>query len=132
MTDKPRKEQGRTRQQKKAMLEALKATLGIVTAASEKAGVGRDSHYRWMKSDRKYRRAVEELADVALDFAETQLLRQMKAGAPASTIFYLKTKGRHRGYIERRDVDLTSKGERIVAPPIVWTDEEEGAGGGES
>jgi len=112
-----------TRQKKKAMLEALRATLGIVTAAAEKTGIGRDNHYRWLREDADYATAVRDLEDVALDFAETALFRQIKDNDTAATIFFLKTKARHRGYIERKEMDVTSKGEHIAKPPIVWTDE---------
>jgi hypothetical protein len=118
-------------QRKKAMLAALEKSLGIVSVASQSVGVPRETHYRWMRNDAKYAKAVEDLAEVAIDFAESSLFKQIKALSPAATIFFLKTKARDRGYIERRDVDVTSKGESVAPPkpPIAWTDEEdEGAG----
>jgi hypothetical protein len=109
-------------QRKKVMLEALRASLGIVTTACERAGVGRATHYRWIESDEDYATAVRECEDVALDFAETSLMKQIGRGEAAATIFYLKTKGRTRGYIERKDVDVTSAGQTVVSPPVLWTD----------
>jgi hypothetical protein len=108
-------------QRKKAMLEALKVSLGIVTTACERAGVGRATHYRWLETDKEYATAVRQCEDIALDFAETSLMRQIGRGEAAATIFYLKTKGRNRGYVERKDVDVTSGGQTIT-PPILWTD----------
>jgi len=107
---------------KKAMLEALRASLGIVTTACERAGVGRATHYRWMETDSEYADAVKQCEDIALDFAETSLMRQIGRGEAAATIFYLKTKGRNRGYIERKDVDVTTGGAQMITPPILWTD----------
>ena len=37
----------------------------------------------------------------------------MKDGSTSATIFYLKTKGKKRGYIERSELDLTSGEEPI-------------------
>ena len=41
---------------------------------------------------------------MALDFAESQLHKQIQNGEVSSTIFYLKTKGKKRGYIERQEI----------------------------
>lgn len=91
--------------QKKAMLQALEQTLGVVTTAAKKIGIDRTSHYYWMKNDEKYKEAVEELSNVSLDFAESQLHKQIKEGSAAATIFYLKTKGKQRGYVERQEIE---------------------------
>lgn len=96
----------KTEHHKKAMIEALEKSLGVVTAACKSVGIGRTTHYMWMDQDPEYKRAVEEISDVALDFAETHLHKQIKEGSSTSTIFYLKTKGKKRGYIERQEVDL--------------------------
>ena len=50
------------------------------------------------------RAAYEELQNVALDFAETKLHQRIQEGSDAATIFYLKTKGKARGYIERTEI----------------------------
>ena len=89
---------------KKAMIESLEKSLGIVTSACKSVGISRETHYRWMREDEKYKESVEDLANVALDFAESQLHQQIKGGNPSSTIFYLKTKGKKRGYIERQEI----------------------------
>jgi len=96
----------KTEHHKKAMIEALEKSLGVVTAACKSVGIGRTTHYMWMDQDPEYKRAVQEISDVALDFAETHLHKQIKEGSSTSTIFYLKTKGKKRGYIERQEVDL--------------------------
>lgn len=86
--------------QKRAMLDALEKSLGIVTTACKQVGIARSTHYEWMQSDSEYKEAVESIADIALDFAESQLHKQIQNGEVSSTIFYLKTKGRKRGYSE--------------------------------
>ena len=47
---------------------------------------------------------VKDIENVALDFAESQLHQQIGKGIPSSTMFYLKTKGKHRGYVERTEI----------------------------
>jgi hypothetical protein len=93
---------------KKAMLEALEKSLGVVTAACKSVDIARETHYRWMREDSDYKAEVEEIGDVAIDFAESQLHKQIKEGNSTATIFFLKTKGKKRGYVERQEVDVNT------------------------
>ena len=90
---------------KKSMLEALEKSLGIVTSACKSVDISRETHYRWLREDAEYKAAVESLSDVALDFAESQLHKQIKDGNSTATIFFLKTKGKKRGYVERQEIE---------------------------
>jgi hypothetical protein len=90
---------------KKAMIEALEKSLGVVTTACRSVGIARQTHYEWIKEDEVYKKEVEDIADVALDFAESKLHKKIGDGDTTATIFYLKTKGKKRGYIERSEVD---------------------------
>lgn len=89
---------------KAAMLEALEKSLGIVTSAAKSVGIRRETHYAWLNDDADYKAKVESLSDVALDFAESQLHKQIQNGEVSATIFYLKTKGKKRGYIESQRI----------------------------
>jgi hypothetical protein len=89
---------------KRAMIEALEKSLGIVTSACKSVGINRSTHYDWLKTDDDYKAEVESIEDIAIDFAESQLHKQIKDGNPTSTIFYLKTKAKKRGYIERQEI----------------------------
>lgn len=135
-----------TEQQKRLLLDELKRSLGVVETACNRAKVGRTTHYRWLKSDKKYAAEVAELDNVGLDFGETQLHKLMQgytlpeskvflvehtefAGGKAVTtkkplvvpitkhvgpdasavIFFLKSKGKKRGYIEKTQVETENK-----------------------
>jgi len=95
-----------TVQGKENMLEALEKSLGVVTSASRMSGVPRRTHYEWMRKDKDYKAKVKEIENVALDFAETQLHKQIAKGNPLSTIFYLKCKAKKRGYIEQHNLEI--------------------------
>ena len=99
---------------KKVMLQALEKTLGVVSKASKIAGIERTTHYLWLNTDEDYKEEVKRLNDIALDYAESQLHKQIGEGNTTATIFYLKCKGRERGYIERMEHDHTSKGDKIT------------------
>lgn len=95
----------RTKQHKKAVIEALEKSLGVVTTACKSAGVGRTQFYEWLKNDEEFKRKVEDVENIALDFAESQLHKQISEGSTPATIFFLKTKGKSRGYIERQEIE---------------------------
>lgn len=89
---------------KKAMIEALEKSLGVVTMACKSVGISRETHYRWLREDENYKELCQDIEGVAIDFAESQLHKQIKEGSSAATIFYLKTKGKKRGYIETQSM----------------------------
>ena len=92
--------QKRTHLKKRAMIEALEKSLGVVTDACKSAGVSRSHHYQWLEDDPVYAEQVRGLDNLALDFAESSLYRQIKDDNTTATIFYLKTRGKKRGYNE--------------------------------
>lgn len=94
---------------KKLMYEAMIAQLGVVTAAAKQAKIDRTTHYLWLREDDKYKKLMENLPDLILDFAEKALFRSIKKGNVPAQIFYLKTKGKDRGYVERQEIDSNIK-----------------------
>ena len=89
---------------KESILKALEKNLGVVTLSCRKADIPRSTFYKWLNEDEEFAKQVNEIANVALDFAESELFKQIQNGVPTSTIFYLKTKGKKRGYIERQEI----------------------------
>ena len=93
---------------KETMLQSLEKSLGVVTVACKQAGIPRSTYYKWLKEDEVFANAVKDIENIALDFAESQLHAQIKDGSTSATIFYLKTKGKKRGYIEKSELDLNT------------------------
>jgi len=108
-----KEDQERTKKAKESMLVALESTLGVVTPACKSVGISRRTFYTWKLEDNDFKKAVEDIENIALDFAESHLHKNIKKGKESSTIFYLKTKGRGRGYIEKKEMDVTTGGEKI-------------------
>ena len=96
----------RTQDNKTLLLKSLQKSLGIVTEDCNKSGLSRTQHYKWYKEDEDYRKAVQEIDGMFIDFAETHLKEQIEKGSTPATIFYLKTRGKKRGYGD--SLDLTS------------------------
>ena len=86
------------------MLKALEQSLGVVTVACKKAEIPRSTFYKWINEDEDFAREVKDIDNIALDFAESQLHKQISDNSTSATIFYLKTKGKKRGYIERQEI----------------------------
>jgi hypothetical protein len=99
--------------QKKAMVAAMEKALGVVTTACKTVGISRQTHYNWLQ-DPDYAAAIEDVSEVAVDFAESHLHKLIKDGNPAATIFFLKTKGKGRGYVERQEIAVAEK------KPLSW------------
>lgn len=95
---------------KKRLLEALEKCLGVVTSACKMAGVSRTQFYKYCEDDLDFKIRVSEVQDIALDFAESKLLENIKEKKETSIIFYLKTKGKKRGYSEKLEIENTHKG----------------------
>ena len=104
----------KTDTKKEAMLDALERSLGIVTTACNAVGINRSTHYDWLKKDSDYADKVKAIEGRTLDFAESHLHKLIKEGNPAATIFFLKTKGKGRGYVERQEIEVAEK------KPLSW------------
>jgi hypothetical protein len=92
---------------KSALIAALKEQLGNISAACKSVGCQRDAHYVLLKNDEEYKEESEQTINIALDFVENKLMQNISGGDTTAMIFYLKCKGKNRGYIERQEI--TSK-----------------------
>lgn len=103
------------KQTKKALIESLGRHKGIVSKACVEVGVDRGTFYQYWNNDDEFREKAADAQEIALDHVEGKLHelidgvtmwdaeRGIYTTAPnvTATIFYLKTKGKKRGYIER-------------------------------
>jgi hypothetical protein len=113
-----KKIQNRTISAKKAWIEALEKCLGNVTMASKMLNMSRNTHYTWMNEDEDYRNEVNSLDDLVLDFAESQLHKKIKNGDTTAIIFFMKTKGKRRGYVERQEVSQVEPIKIVISDDI--------------
>jgi len=105
---------------KPALLEALEQSLGIVTPACKEVGIGRDTFYRWYKEDDVFKASVDDINNITLDFVENQLLRKIKDGSERSILFYMRYRGKGRGYTD--SVDITTDGEKLNNIKVIFID----------
>ena len=92
---------------KETFLAALLSSDGNISKACGQTNISRTTIYDWIKKDDKFQEKVSYVNEELLDMAEDQLLTMIRKGNLTATIFYLKTKGQARGYIEKQYVQQT-------------------------
>jgi len=80
--------------------DALKESKGILSVACEYLGCTRDVFELSLQKVLRLRKLKEDLEEAKLDDAEAKLQDNIKNGNLSALIFYLKTKGKSRGYVE--------------------------------
>lgn len=106
-------------QRQKDFLKHFRDGHGIVTYACDKTGISRETYRQWKLKDPKFKAACEEVSEVVLDVVESKLLNKINDEDLTAIIFYLKTKGKHRGYVERveNNVSLTPFEDLMMSLP---------------
>ena len=81
----------------------------IVTEACKKARVDRSTHYAWMKDNEEYAQAYRDIEETAIDFVEGMMFERIEEGSDGLIKFYLATKGKKRGYIEKQQIEVSGE-----------------------
>lgn len=77
---------------------------GNVAAIGRALGVSRGTIWNRIQESATLKDKLEQSRDVMLDNAESVLYKKVLAGDTASLIFFLKTQGKKRGYVERQEM----------------------------
>lgn len=103
-----------TLRRKKTFLRALAACHGVMSDACKAAGVTRTTIYNWIDKDPEFAQAMSVIEEITVDFGESQLFKNIERGLEASTIFFLKTRGKKRGYDELGQVSPKSEAQKRI------------------
>ncbi len=102
---------------KELFIEALTNNLGHITKACEAANIHRRTYYSWIDKDEQFKEDCNNVEAGLIDLAENELLKKIKDSTSphqmTAIIFFLKTKGKSRGYDERHQIELTKPFDRI-------------------
>lgn len=104
------------------IIEAIKESNGLLTLAAKRAGLHYATVWQYTQDFSTVKQAVIEAKEKMLDFAEGKLYENIKEGDNTAIIFYLKTQGKARGYIERQEV--TGEGGKPINYEITVKDSE--------
>lgn len=104
---------GKKREQTAArIIQAIRASDGLLTDAAKASGIGYRTICRYVAEYPTVKEAAQESKETLLDLAESELFKKIKTGDNTMIIFYLKTQGKARGYIERSEIS-NAEGENI-------------------
>lgn len=110
----------RTSRFKIAQVEAaLEASAGILAIAAQKLGCVPSTVRNYVDRHPRLQRRLAEIVEDNLDLAEAGLIKAMGEGNMTAIIFYLKTKGKQRGFIERGEVTGPGGGALQVTGPTI-------------
>lgn len=88
--------------QKSDFLDLLEKSLGIISTAIERAHISRAKYINWYNSDEEFSKKVDSITEKQIDFVESKLLEKINKGDTTAITFYLRTKGKDRGYTEKQ------------------------------
>nr|DAY26079.1 MAG TPA: Terminase small subunit [Caudoviricetes sp.] len=106
----------RVEDKKALFLKAFAQSRGIIAPACRAISMTRQIYYKWLEDDPSFAEAVEAIRQEQIDTVESALLNKIEDGDTTAVIFYLKTKGKERGYSER--TELTGKDGKDLNPDI--------------
>lgn len=107
-------------EKKKVLLVKAFEKYLIVTKVCAATRIPRNTFYRYLRDDPAFKSTIEECTEIFLDEAEDCLRKGMKEGSIHAAMFILKTRGKHRGYVEKQEIDHTSAG-KPLAPVVTIT-----------
>jgi predicted transcriptional regulator len=91
------------------VIAALKRRHGVQTLAAKDLDCTRQTVSNYIKRHPTVRAAWEESRDEFIDLAESKLMEKVSAGEWPAIAFTLKTIGHTRGYVEKRQTELSGK-----------------------
>lgn len=85
---------------KEAFVRIFKKKGCNVSATCDAVGITRATFYNHKNDDPTFAAAIGEAEEAVIDMAESKLLKNINDGDNTAIIFFLKTKGKKRGYVE--------------------------------
>lgn len=90
------------------LVEVFEKKGGNISATCDALGITRQTFYNYKKNVKGLEDRLDAVSESLIDFAESKLVEKVQDGDLTAIIFYLKTKGRSRGYVERVENDFVS------------------------
>lgn len=92
-------------QKREKFLKSLELKNGNISQACKAINISRQTFYAWSE-DEDFKIKAENVKESLLDLAESKLMENINNNENVAIIFYLKTKGKKRGYIEKQEVEV--------------------------
>lgn len=79
-----------------------------VSVAMSQIKMARQTYYDWINNSKEFSAANTEIIEGQIDYAESKLQSNIREQKEASIFFFLKTRGKHRGYVEKSEIAYTN------------------------
>lgn len=89
---------------KQIVIDALTQYQGNVSDTAKSLDCSRQTVYNYIDRYDDVKQAFDDISEATIDKVESKMFDLIDEGNATLIIFYLKTKAKHRGYIERREV----------------------------
>ncbi len=86
------------------VIKAIEEAKGILADAARKLGCTRRTVHNYVNRYPTVKAVYKDETEKSVDYAEGKLMDLIKAKNVSAIIFFLKTKGKHRGYVERQEI----------------------------
>lgn len=104
---------GHSDNKKQNVLKALEVNGGNISATCKAESISRQTFYNWMEDTEEitedgltFKECVFNITETSIDNVESSLYRKAIEGDTTAIIFFLKTKGKKRGYIEKAEIEV--------------------------
>lgn len=88
--------------------EVYKKKCCNITATCAALNISRRTFYQKKEKSKSLQDLLAEADESMLDFAESKLIEHINNNDTTCLIFFLKTKGKKRGYVERTEHDVNA------------------------
>lgn len=92
----------RTDANKKLFLKTYTETRYNISETCRITGLDRSNYYEWLDKDPEFKKAINQKEEDLLDWIEEQAKKRMEQGSDKMIEFYLKNKGKKRGFGEQQ------------------------------
>lgn len=109
---------GWTKFDKAKVLKAIKDSAGVKLLICQRLQCDRGTFDRYLAKFPEIKAAFDAEIEEVGDVVESKIIEGIREGNVALAIFYAKTKLKHRGYVERQEVENTQ-------PVVIHIDEDD-------
>ena len=99
------------------IIEALEACGGFITHAAKQLGMHHSSLLQRIQRNKRLTQKRQEIEERYLDIAESKLISKVQEKDLGAICFFLKCKGKQRGYVERQEIIQKEEVFDVKLPP---------------
>jgi hypothetical protein len=108
--------QSRIKKDKEKFLDIFRENIAIITTSCLKAKINRSTYYDWCKTDKEFKKKIEEIREEQLSQVEDRLLKAILNDNIKGIIFYLQSK--HPDYKRKTGIDFKTE-DKIITVTII-------------